>query len=309
MANMTAKEAAIKWNTTEQMVRRYCRDGRITGATQKDGTWFVPEVAEKPTRKKPEAPVAPEFVRQLQRQRTKKIYHGLYDYIQINFCYSSNRMASNRLMLKQVEEVFKKKKVYPTFEPVKVDDLIEAYNHFTCVNYIIDTAATRLSQTYIRKLHSMISYGTMAERTHQFRPGEYRKDACTLDKAKTTAPKNIGSQMSALIAEYESLDKVELVQILDFHVRFERIRPFTDGNGRVGRLLMFKECLRHEITPFILDDKRRAEYLKGLHEWDMDRTSLFDACLDAQSRFKAQIELQKLQEYAQRYKPADYNED
>ena len=309
MGYLTTKEVSVLWNTTEQMVRRYCRDGRIPGAVQKEGAWFVPEGTARPARKKQEASTVPKLVKQLQRQRTKKIYHGLYDYIQINFCYSSNRLASNRLMLNQVEEIYKKGKVSVGFEPIKVDDLIEAYNHLACVNYIIDTATTRLSQTYIRKLHSMIGYGTIAERKLLFHPGEYRKDNCTIGKTKTTPPKNIGSQMSALIAEYESLDKVELSQILDFHVRFERIHPFTDGNGRLGRLLMFKECLRHEITPFILDDKRRAEYLKGIREWDMDKSTLFTPCLEAQARFQAQIDLQKLQEYAQRYKPADYKEN
>ena len=309
MGYLTTKEVSVLWNTTEQMVRRYCRDGRIPGAVQKEGAWFVPEGTARPTRKKQEAPTVPKLVKQLQRQRTKKIYHGLYDYIQINFCYSSNRLASNRLMLTQVEEVYKKGKVSVGFEPIKVDDLIEAYNHFDCVSHIIDTAANRISQSYIRKLHTMLSYGTMAERKLQFHPGEYRRDTCTIGKTKTTPPKNIGSQMSALISEYESLDKVELAQILDFHVRFERIRPFADGNGRIGRLLMFKECLRHEITPFILDDKRRTEYLKGIREWDMDKTTLFTPCLEAQARFQAQIDLQKLQEYAQRYKPADYKED
>ena len=161
----------------------------------------------------------------------------------------------------------------------------------------------------LEKLPEVAAYGTMAERKLQFHPGEYRRDTCTIGKTKTTPPKNIGSQMSALISEYESLDKVELAQILDFHVRFGRIHPFTDGNGRIGRLLMFKECLRHEITPFILDDKRRTEYLKGIREWDMDKTTLFTPCLEAQARFQAQIDLQKLQEYAQRYKPADYKED
>ena len=309
MDYLTTKEVSVLWNTTEQMVRRYCRDGRIPGAVQKEGAWFVPEGTARPTRKKQEAPTVPKLVKQLQRQRTKKIYHGLYDYIQINFCYSSNRLASNRLMLTQVEEVYKKGKVSVGFEPIKVDDLIEAYNHFDCVSHIIDTAANRISQSYIRKLHTMLSYGTMAERKLQFHPGEYRRDTCTIGKTKTTPPKNIGSQMSALISEYESLDKVELAQILDFHVRFERIHPFTDGNGRIGRLLMFKECLRHEITPFILDDKRRTEYLKGIREWCMDKTTLFTPCLEAQARFQAQIDLQKLQEYAQRYKPADYKED
>ena len=309
MGYLTTKEVSVLWNTTEQMVRRYCRDGRIPGAVQKEGAWFVPEGTARPTRKKQEAPTVPKLVKQLQRQRTKKIYHGLYDYIQINFCYSSNRLASNRLMLTQVEEVYKKGKVSVGFESIKVDDLIEAYNHFDCVSHIIDTAANRISQSYIRKLHTMLSYGTMAERKLQFHPGEYRRDTCTIGKTKTTPPKNINSQMNALIAEYESLDKVELAQILDFHVRLERIRPFTDGNGRIGRLLMFKECLRHEITPFILDDKRRTEYLKGIREWDMDKTTLFTPCLEAQARFQAQIDLQKLQEYAQRYKPADYKED
>ena len=309
MGYLTTKEVSVLWNTTEQMVRRYCRDGRIPGAVQKEGAWFVPEGTARPTRKKQEAPTVPKLVKQLQHQRTKKIYHGLYDYIQINFCYSSNRLASKRLMLTQVEEVYKKGKVSVGFEPIKVDDLIEAYNHFDCVSHIIDTTANRISQSYIRKLHTMLSYGTMAERELQFHPGEYRRDTCTIGKTKTTPPKNINSQMNALIAEYESLDKVELAQILDFHVRFGRIHPFTDGNGRIGRLLMFKECLRHEITPFILDDKRRTEYLKGIREWDMDKTTLFTPCLEAQARFQAQIDLQKLQEYAQRYKPADYKED
>ena len=309
MGYLTTKEVSVLWNTTEQMVRRYCRDGRIPGAVQKEGAWFVPEGTARPTRKKQEAPTVPKLVKQLQRQRTKKIYHGLYDYIQINFCYSSNRLASNRLMLTQVEEVYKKGKVSTGFEPIKVDDLIEAYNHIACVSHIIDTAANRISQSYIRKLHTMLSYGTMAERKLLFHPGEYRREACILGKTKTTPPKNINSQMNALIAEYESLDKVELAQILDFHVRFERIHPFTDGNGRLGRLLMFKECLRHEITPFILDDKRRTEYLKGIREWDMDKSTLFTPCLEAQARFQAQIDLQKLQEYAQRNKPMDYKED
>ena len=309
MDYISAKEASVLWNITDQMIRRHCRNGRIPGSVQKNGTWYVPADAKKPTKLKPDIAPIPKLVKQLQRQRTKKIYHGLFDYIQVNFCYSSNRLASNRLMLNQVEEIYKKGKVSVGFEPIKVDDLIEAYNHLACVNYIIDTATALLPQAYIRKLHAMIGYGTVAERKLLFHAGEYRRDNCTIGKTKTTPPKNIGSQMSALISEYESLDKVELSQILDFHVRFERIHPFADGNGRLGRLLMFKECLRHEITPFILDDKRRTEYLKGIREWDMDRTTLFTPCLEAQVRFQAQIDLQKLQEYAQRYKPADYKED
>ena len=180
------------------------------------------------------------------------------DYIQINFCYSNNRMASNRLMRQQVEDIYQTDKVKVGFEPVKVDDLIEALNHLACVDYIIETAATPLSQAYIKRLHTMIGYGTISERKGLFRPGEYRHSPAAAGGTRFTPPKNISSQMSALIAEYESLDTVDHLQIVDFHVRFERIHPFEDANGRIGRLLMFKESLRHEVLPFILDDKRRA---------------------------------------------------
>jgi len=176
MDYITISEMAKKWNISERMIRRYCIDGRIEGTVFEDNAWLIPGDAQKPLRKKKEAPELPILVKKLQRQRTKKIYHGLYDYIQINFCYSSNRLASNRLMLNQVEEIYKKGKVSTGFEPIKVDDLIEAYNHLACVNYIIETATTRLSQAYIRKLHAMIGYGTMTERKRQFHPGEYRKD-------------------------------------------------------------------------------------------------------------------------------------
>ena len=193
MDYISAKEASVLWNITDQMIRRHCRNGRIPGAVQREGTSYVPTDAQKPAKLKPDLAPIPKLVKQLQRQRTKKIYHGLFDYIQINFCYSSNRLASNRLMLNQVEEIYKKGKVSVGFDPIKVDDLIEAYNHLACVNYIIETATARLSQTYIRKLHSMIGYGTIAERKLLFHPGEYRKDNCTLGKTKTTLPKNIGS--------------------------------------------------------------------------------------------------------------------
>ena len=126
MDYISAKEASVLWKITDQMIRRHCRNGRIPGSVQKDGVWYVPADAQKPVKLKPEAPELPKLVKQLQRQRTKKIYHGLYDYIQVNFCYSSNRMASIRLMLNQVEEIYKKGKVSVGFEPIKVDELIEA---------------------------------------------------------------------------------------------------------------------------------------------------------------------------------------
>lgn len=297
MNYLNANETAARWKITGQLVRRLCREGRVPDAIQKDGVWLIPDDVEKPDRKHYETVVLPPMVKKLQKQKTKRVYHGMYDYVQINFCYSNNRMASNRLMRTQVEEIFKTGKVHVGFEPIKVDDLIEAYNHFACVNYIIENAMKPLTQTYIKHLHKLLTEGTVNVRKNTVHPGEYRKEPCTLGKIKTTPPKNINSQLSALLAEYESLEEVELLQILDFHVGFERIHPFEDCNGRIGRLLMFKECLRHEIMPFILDDKRRTNYLQGLRNWDYDKSALFTPCQDAQKRLSAQIDLQYLREH------------
>ena len=306
MNYLNAKETAVRWQTSEQMVRRYCREGRVPDAIQKDGVWLIPDDVDRPEKKEPEKQNLPPMVKKLQKQKTKRVYHGLYDYVQINFCYSNNRMASNRLMRTQVEEIFKTGKVHVGFEPIKIDDLIEAYNHFACVNYIIETAMKPLTQTYIKHLYKVLTEGTVNVRKDTVHPGEYRKDPCTLGKTKTTPPKNINSQLSALLAEYEGTEEIELLQILDFHVRFERIHPFEDCNGRIGRLLMFKECLRHEIMPFILDDKRRTNYLQGLRNWDYDKSALFIPCQEAQQRFSAQIDLQELLRHGEQYKPADY---
>ena len=309
MDYISSKEIAETWKITEQMVRRHCRNGRIPGAIQKGDAWYVPENAKKPERMKHTAPSDPPLVKTLKKQRTKKSFHGLYDYIQTHLCYSSNRLASNRLMLAQVDSIFRKNKIAVGFEPIKTDDIIEAYNHFDCVNYIIETATHRITQEYIRKLHSMLCYGTMAARKGQLHPGEYRRENYTKENLKTVQAKNIHSQMSVLISEYESHGQVGLVQILDFHVRFECIRPFADGNGRIGRLLMFKECLRHEVTPFIIDDKKRAAYLKGIREWELDRSILFAPVREAQVHFVAQCESQRLLEYQQKYRPAGYTEE
>lgn len=303
MSYITSKEAAAKWKISEPMVRRYCRDGRIADAVRKGKTWFLPSDTKKPAKKEPEIKELPPMVKRLMKEKTKRIYHGLYDYIQINFCYSSNRMASNRLMRQQVEDIYKTGKVKVGYEPIKVDDLIEAYNHLAAVNHVIETATTPLTQAYIKRLHALLGYGTVTERKGTYRPGEYRRGPAAANGTKFTPPKNISSQMGALITEYEALDKVEHLQILDFHVRLERIHPFEDANGRVGRLLMFKESLRHKQLPFVLDDKRRPQYLKGLREWDFDKSTLLSTCHEAQQRFSAQLDLQQLHQYAEAYKP------
>ena len=177
----------------------------------------------------------------------------MYDYVVINLTYSSCRMASNRLTRGQVETIFKKGKVLSSFEPLKVSDLIETLNHCMCVDYVLDHIQEPLTQKFIQNLHYMLMIGTVDERKERVTPGEYRTDRMKPRNRRLLPAKKINSSLGELLREYEARKRVDRSIILDFHVRFEQIFPFEDGNGRVGRLIMFKECLRYDVMPFILD--------------------------------------------------------
>ena len=312
MEYLSAREIAEKWGVSMTMIRRYCTQGRIPGAVYRDGIWRIPEDAIRPTRTVLEytsESELPELAKKLQNQKKKRNFHGLYDFAVIDLTYASSRMASVRLTRQQVETIFKKGKVRESFEPLKVSDVIEVLNHIHCVDYIIDHVIEPLSQKFIRKLHQILMTGTVDEYREQVRPGEYRTVTSRPRDRQLLHPDKIHSSLAALITGYEKQSDIERNHILDFHVRFEEIFPFEDGNGRVGRLILFKECLRHDIMPFIIDDKRRSRYLRGLKEWHDDRYELVDVVMEAQDRFEAQIELQKLYAHTRLYLPADYIED
>ena len=312
MEYITVKEAADKWNTSVQIVRRLCRQERIPGIVQRDGAWLIPEDAKKPDRAEytvAEATELPSLAKKLIRQKKKKNFHGLYDYVQTDLTYSSSRMASNRLTRQQVETIFKKGKVSVSFEPMKVSDLVEVLNHCVCVDYILDHVEEPLSQKFIKHLHYQLTFGTVDERRKKVTPGQYRTKNSYRTEPFMSPSDRISDKLKVLVAEYESLDEVDRREILDFHVRFERIFPFEDCNGRIGRLIMFKECLRHEVMPFILDDKRRSRYLEGIREWDDDPGILSEVVMEAQSRFDAQIQLQMLAEHRQSFLPVGFMED
>ena len=311
MEYISVKQAADKWDTSVQIVRRFCRQDRITGAIQRNGAWLIPATARKPKRiediEEPEelSPLA----KTLLRQKKKKNFHGLYDYVQTDFTYSSCRMASNRLTRGQVETIFKKGKVSVSFEPMKVSDLIEVLNHCVCVDYILDHIEEPLSTKFIKNLHYQLTFGTVDERKKKVTPGQFRTKSSQRKESFILPADCVSDKLKLLTTRYESLDEVDRRDILDFHVRFERIFPFEDYNGRVGRLIMFKECLRHDVMPFILDDKRRTRYLEGLREWDNDSGILAEVVMEAQSRFDAQIQLQKLAEHRQNFLPVGFMED
>jgi len=312
MEYITVKEAAEKWNTSVQVVRRFCRQERIAGVVQQEGAWLIPKYAKKPGRAEPMeagAAILPALAQKLLRQKKKKSFHGLYDYVQINLTYSSCRLASNRLTRQQVETIFTKGKVSVSFEPMKVSDLVEVLNHCVCVDYILDHTQEPLTPKFIKELHYQLVFGTVDDRRKRVAPGQYRSPKSSRRVPFMLPAEQISSKLKALIAEYEALTEVERRDILRFHVRFERIFPFEDCNGRIGRLILFKECLRHDVMPFIIDDKRRTRYLEGLREWDDDPGILTEVVMEAQSRFDAQIQLQNLSEDRHNFLSAGVMED
>ena len=312
MEYMTVKEATEKWEMSGQIIRRFCRQERIPGAIIRNGVWVIPANAKRPDRVgqvTSDAVELPPLAKKLVRQKKKKNFHGLYDYVQTDLTYSSSRMASNRLTRQQVETIFKKGKVSVSFEPMKVSDLVEVLNHCVCVDYILDHVEEPLSQKFIKHLHYQLTFGTVDERRKKVTPGQYRTKNSYRTEPFMSPSDKISDKLKTLVAEYESLDEVDRREILDFHVRFERIFPFEDCNGRIGRLIMFKECLRHEVMPFILDDKRRSRYLEGLREWDDDPGILSEVVMEAQSRFDAQIQLQNLAEHRQSFQMIGFMED
>ena len=312
MKYLSVKETAQKWGISPAMVRRYCIQGRIPKAIQGEIGWKIPENAKKPTGENQTATMEMEaspLAKKLIRQKKKKSFHGLYDYVQINLTYSSCRMASNRLTRKQVEHIFRKGKVSDMFEAVKVSDVIEAMNHCVCVDYILDHLAEPLSARFVKHLHTLLMCGTVDAAMMRIVPGEFRTSGSTRKESFILNANQIEKELQTLLKEYEKVKSHSLESVLDYHVRFERIFPFEDGNGRIGRLILFKECLRHGLTPFILDDKRRGRYLDGLRNWPTDRQLLLGVVEEAQARFAAQESLQDHMEQERRLSPSHLHPD
>jgi len=288
------------------MVRVYCSQGCIPDAYSEFDTWYIPADAEKPARKPKEVKPTPLLLQKIIKQRDGKQYRGFYEYLQINMVYSSRRMASNRLTRNQVKVLYKKDRIFTTSEDIKVNDIVEARNHFLCVDTILTNAMKPLTQTFINQLQSTLLSESCRHKRHAPIASGYRKTASTPKFGRTTPPAEISVAINRLLKEYEAQKDIGFHEILDLHVRFERIRPFEDCNGRIGRLLMLKECLRHEVTPFVIDDKRRTGYLDGHRQWDEDRSILMDVCMEAQMRFEAQIALPGLLECQSQHMRAYY---
>ena len=290
MQYFSVAATAKKWNLSERSVRNYCAKGRVPGAFLTGKTWNIPENAEKPARSNQKATLPMALLDILQEEKKKKYSGGIYHKTQIDLTYNSNHMEGSRLTHEQTRYIFETNTIGTENEVLNVDDVIETANHFRCIDMIIDHAKAPLTEKFIKKLHLILKSGTSDSRKDWFDVGNYKKLPNEVGGMDTTLPEDVADKMKVLLAEYNSKDVRTLEDILDFHVKFERIHPFQDGNGRVGRLIMFKEFLKYHIVPFIIEDDLKLFYYRGLKEWNREKDYLTDTCLAVQDKYKTYLD-------------------
>ena len=290
MRYLSAAEIAKKWDVSERSVRNYCANGRVPGAFLTRKMWNIPENAPKPERsnKKKEKPTT--LLDILRDEKANKYSGGIYHKTQIDLTYNSNHMEGSRLTHDQTRYIFETNTIGIEKEVLNVDDVIETANHFRCIYMIIDRAKLSLTEKIIKELHLILKNGTSDSRKDWFAVGNYKKLPNEVGGMETALPEEVANKMKKLLSEYNNKEEKNFEDILDFHVKFERIHPFQDGNGRVGRLIMFKECLKYNIVPFIIEDNLKMFYYRGLKEWDNEKGYLTDTCLTAQNRYKAYLD-------------------
>ena len=290
MNYLSVADVAKKWNISARSVRNYCAQKRIPGAFLEGKTWHIPENATKPARNNQKQTAPTTLLAILQREKSSKYAGGIYHKTQIDLTYNSNHIEGSRLTHDQTRYIFETNTLGIENEVLNVDDVIETANHFRCIDTIIDHAKAPLTEKFIKELHGILKTGTSDSRKDWFAVGDYKKLPNEVGGRETALPEDVSRQMKALLTAYKDKKEKTLEDILDFHVKLERIHPFQDGNGRVGRLIMFKECLKYNIVPFIIEDTLKWYYYRGLAEWDNEKGYLTDTCLTAQDRYKAYLD-------------------
>lgn len=290
MQYVSVAEMAEKWNISERSVRNYCANNRVEGAFITGKTWNIPENAEKPERTNKKREKQRTLLDILQEERKADYSGGIYHKTQIELTYHSNRMEGSRLTHDQTRYIFETNTIGVEKEVLNVDDVIETANHFCCIDMIIDNAKAALTEKLLKELHLILKNGTSDSRKDWFAVGDYKKMPNEVGGMDTALPEEVVDKMKALLAEYNRKEEKTFEDILNFHVKLERIHPFQDGNGRVGRLIMFKECLKYNIVPFIIEDNLKMFYYRGLKEWDNEKGYLTDICLRAQEKYNGYLE-------------------
>ena len=293
MKYISVAEFASKFGISERTARNYCYLGKIEGATLVGKTWNIPADAELPGRKSRQRKAMPLLV-VLRQEKEAKLKGGIYHKTQIDLTYNSNHIEGSRLTHDQTRYIFETNTIGIEGESIRVDDIIETTNHFRCIDLIIDRAEERLTESLIKELHLILKSGTSDSRKDWFTVGDYKRLPNEVGGNETTAPEDVHREMQALLKEYNGKKQKSFEDIIDLHQRFESIHPFQDGNGRVGRLVMFKECLANGYVPFIITEELKMFYYRGLREWSNLRGYLLDTCLAAQDNYKAMLDYFKI---------------
>lgn len=290
MEYQSVAEIAKKWKASERTVRNYCAQGRIPGAFLTGKTWNIPENAQRPERSNKHTDEPKTLLEYLKREKVGKVTGGIYHKVQIELTYNSNHIEGSRLTHDQTRYIYETNTIGVDSGTMNVDDIVETANHFKCIDMVIDQANQPLSETFIKQLHLTLKNGTSDSRKDWFAVGEYKKLPNEVGGCNTAAPEEVSARIKELLRSYNAQKQKTLEEIIEFHYKFEAIHPFQDGNGRVGRLILFKECLRNNIVPFIIDEELKMFYYRGLHEWKSERGFLRDTCLTAQDKFKKYLD-------------------
>ena len=293
MEFISVAEIAKKWSVSDRTIRNYCAHGKIPGAFLTGKTWNIPIDAVKPEKEVIKEFDENELLNTLKNQKNVKFNGGIYHKTQIELTYNSNHIEGSKLTEDQTRYIFETKTIYTENKAVPANDLIETINHFQCIDYIIENATSNLTEAFIKKLHFMLKQGTFHDII--INVGEYKNLPNEVGGRETCLPENVEKEMKQLLMKYNSLEKKTLEDIIEFHYEFECIHPFQDGNGRVGRLLMFKECLANNIVPFIIDEDHKLFYYRGLREWKNERGYLIDTCLSCQDKYKSWLDYFKIE--------------
>ena len=291
MDYISVNQFAEKYGISERTARNYCATGKIEGAFLTGKTWNIPADADLPRRSKRKMPP---LLAALREQKEMRMKGGIYHRTQIDLTYNSNHIEGSRLTKEQTRYIFETNTLGITSENTRIDDIMETVNHFRCIDYVIEHATDKITETHIKQLHLILKTNTSDNHKPWFAVGDYKHLANAVGEEETAQPEEVHKKMKALLATYHAIRKTQFDDILDFHVQFERIHPFQDGNGRVGRLIMFWQCLQSNIVPFIITDDLRLFYYRGIQNWGNINGYLRDTCLTAQDNFKGILDYYRI---------------
>lgn len=291
MELISVSQFAQQHELSERTVRNWCATGKINGAVLVGKTWNIPVDASLPRKGKTKATP---LLKRLREEKEGKISGGIYHRTQIDLTYNSNQIEGSRLTHEQTRLIFETNTIGITNESINVDDIVETTNHFRCIDLIIDRAEEKLSGPFIKEIHRILKTGTSDSLKSWFNVGDYKKLPNEVGGNATCPPEEVHARMKALLSAYNAKSPKALVDIIDFHQKFEAIHPFQDGNGRVGRLVMFKECLANGIVPYIITEELKFFYYRGLREWGHINGYLTDTCLSAQDNYKVLLDYFKI---------------